>query len=177
MTMQLSTAGDERERLEQRANAIRARLLRTIDALDFRRHQVSEVGHYAKRVAAPVVLTFVGLAVVSAGATFGVVGAVRRRRRRRWDRRLGNRLAPLARQLRGEKKPSIAAEVLRKGALAAASVLVTQLAKRAMKNMLDGKLPSGRRLEELGEPTEDRVSVVDAPLFAEIDARYNGGDR
>lgn len=176
MSLQLSTTGEDRERLERRANAIRARLMRTIDALDLRRHQVSEIGHYAKRVAKPVVLAFVGLAVVSAGATYGVVSALRKRRRRRWDRRLGRTLGPIARQLRVEKKPSIAAEVLRKGALAAASVLATQVAKRAMKNVLDGKLPSGRRLHE-GDGAEGRVVVVDAPLFAEIDARYKGGDR
>lgn len=177
MSMQLSTAGEDRERLERRANAIRARLMRTIDALDLRRHQVSEIGYYAKRVAKPVVLTFVGIAVVSAGATYGVVSAVRKRRRNRWDRRLGRTLAPVARQLRGERKPSVAAEILRKGALAAASVLATHLAKRAMKNVLDGKLPSGRRLHQIDGELEGRVAVVDAPLFAEIDARYKGAER
>ena len=43
---------EQRSRLERRANVIRSRLLRTIDALDNRRHQVQEIGHHAKRLAA-----------------------------------------------------------------------------------------------------------------------------
>ena len=44
----MNTTGKElsvtqrRARLERRANVIRSRLLRTIDALDHRRHQVAE---------------------------------------------------------------------------------------------------------------------------------------
>ena len=101
---------EQRSRLERRANVIRSRLLRTIDALDSRRHQVQEIGHHVKRLAMPVGAAFVGVVLLTAGAAFGVGALIRRRLERRLGYRVSKALAPL----RQEKRPPFWREALRR---------------------------------------------------------------
>jgi hypothetical protein len=111
---------------------IRSRLLRTIDALDNRRHQVQEIGHHAKRLAKPAGAALVGIVVISAGAVLGVRALIRSRRERRFGYRLSQALAPL----RQEKKPPFWQEALRKVALTALGIVASELAKRGAHRIL-----------------------------------------
>lgn len=123
---------EQRARLERRANVIRSRLLRTIDALDNRRHQVQEIGHHARRLAMPVGAAFLGAAALTAGATFGVRALLRRRRERSFGYRLSQALAPL-RQVR---RPPFWQEALRKVALTALGIVASELVKRGAHGVL-----------------------------------------
>ena len=119
---------EQRARLEQRANLIRSRLLRTIDVLDKRRHHVQELGHQAKRLAMPVGAAFVGMVLLSAGTIF-VVRAIANSRR---ERRLGYRIARALEPLRLRKRPSFWSDALRSVSLAALGIVATELAKRGV---------------------------------------------
>ena len=128
------TDDDAMDRLERRANVVRSRLLRTIDALDERRHQVAEIGSKAKR-AIPIA-GFVALGIV--GAAAGAILALRSYVRRRKARRM---FIP---RLRIEKKPSLLLQMLQKIALTAATAIAAEVSRRVTKNALDGRLPDGR---------------------------------
>jgi hypothetical protein len=130
---------EQRSRLERRANVIRARLLRTIDALDTRRHQVTEIGHHAKRLAIPVAASVIGVAVIAAGTTFAIKALLEHRRERRFGYRLAKSLAPLRR----EERPPFWQEALRKVTLTALGVLAGALVRRGAKVMSEGR-PSQR---------------------------------
>ena len=121
----------QRSRLERRANVIRSRLLRTIDALDARRHQVTEIGHHAKRLAIPVAASLVGIAVVAAGTTFAIRALVERSREKSFGYRLAKALAPLRR----ERRPPFWQEALRKVALTALGIAAGELVKRGAKSL------------------------------------------
>ena len=136
---------EQRSRLERRANVIRSRLLRTIDALDNRRHQVQELGHHAKRLAMPVGAAFVGVVVLTAGATFGIRALIRRRREQNFGYRLSMALAPL----RQPKRPPFWQEALRKVALTALGIVASELAKRGAHSLLLER-PSGALLGAAG---------------------------
>lgn len=123
---------ERRSRLERRANVIRSRLLRTIDALDERRHQIQEIGHHAKRLALPVGAVALGAVVVTAAAAIGARALVRRRHERRLGYRISKALAPLRREVR----PPFWNEALRKVALAALGILASELAKRGVTSLL-----------------------------------------
>lgn len=133
-TKQLSL-DEQRSRLERRANVIRSRLLRTIDALDTRRHQVQEIGHHAKRLAVPVAGSLIGAAVIAAGTVFAIKALVERRRERDFSYRLAKAIQPF----RAEVKPPFWADALRKLALTALTILATEAAKRGSKALLDGR--------------------------------------
>jgi hypothetical protein len=126
---------EQRSRLERRANVIRSRLLRTIDALDNRRHQVQEIGHHAKRLAVPIAGSVVGAAVVAAGTVFAIRALFERRRERHFSYRLAKAIAPF----RAETKPPFWQEALRKVTLTALGILATELAKRGSKALMDGR--------------------------------------
>jgi hypothetical protein len=126
---------EQRSRLERRANVIRSRLLRTIDALDTRRHQVTEIGHRAKRLAVPVIATVIGVAVLAAGATFAIRAQFELRRERRFGYRLAKSLAPLRRK----ERPPFWQEALRKVTLATLGVIASALVKRGAKAMSEGR--------------------------------------
>jgi hypothetical protein len=128
---------EQRSRLERRANVIRSRLLRTIDALDNRRHQVQEIGHHAKRLAMPVGAAFAGIVIATAATTFGVRALVRRRRERSFGYRLSQALAPLRR----EQRPPFWQEALRKVALTALGILASELTKRGAHGLIVGRGP------------------------------------
>jgi hypothetical protein len=131
---------ERRSRLERRANVIRSRLLRRIDALDVRRHQVTQIGHEAKRLAIPAAAIVGGILVVAAGLTFAIKGALRWRRSRSFSYRLGKAFEPL----RQEPRPSIFSEALRKATMTAVGIVAAELARRGTKNAFDGRLPGGR---------------------------------
>ena len=126
---------EQRSRLERRANVIRSRLLRTIDALDNRRHQVQEIGHHAKRLAVPAVATVLGVAAVAIGTTFAIRALVEHRRDRNFSHRLAKAVAPF----RSAPRPSFWRDALRKMAISAFAVIATELAKRGTKNLLAGR--------------------------------------
>lgn len=135
---------ERRGRLERRANVIRSRLLRTIDALDHRRHQVAEVTHHAKRVAKPAAIVVVGFVVGCAAIGLGIRALVRSRR----EKHLSYRLSHMLERFQVQKRPSILEDVVRKLAVSVTTIVAAELAKRTAKNLLDGRgplqLPAGR---------------------------------
>lgn len=133
---------EHRSRLERRANVIRSRLLRTIDALDTRRHQVAELGQHAKRLAVPVAATVVAVALAAFGTAFVVTRYLKHRR----ERTLGFRVTQALARVRQEPRPSIFEDVLRKLAITVVSIVASEFTKRSVKNVLDGRVPSGRLL-------------------------------
>jgi hypothetical protein len=141
---------ERRERLERRANVIRSRLLRTIDALDVRRHQVTEIGGHVKRLALPVGGVVVGVALLVAGTTFAIGRLLKRRKDRLLSTRFKKWLAPMVQP----PKPSLLEEVVRKLTLTFVGIVGGELARRASKNVFDGRMPSGHLLTMLPEPAE-----------------------
>jgi hypothetical protein len=131
---------DRTKLLERRANVVRSRLLRAVDALDTRRHQVTEVGVQAKEAAPKIGLSVVGIAVLSAGTVLGLRAWLRSRR----ERQLAYRLNRFIGSFRVEKKPSFAVEALQRIVTTALTVLVTEATRRALVNVVDGRLPDGR---------------------------------
>ena len=126
------TLDEQRSRLERRANVIRSRLLRTIDALDNRRHQVQEIGHHAKRLAKPAFASVLGILALAAGTTVAIRVLVERRRERSFTYRLSKALAPL----RQPPRPPFWQEALRKVAMIAVGVFATELIKRGAHGLL-----------------------------------------
>jgi hypothetical protein len=137
-TQKALSLAEQRSRLERRANVIRSRLLRTIDALDNRRHQVQEIGHHAKRLAVPAVAAVVGVVVIGAGTTIAIRALVQRRRERSLSYRVNQALAPF----RQPKRPPFWQEALRKLALTAIGILASELAKRGALGILNGRGPA-----------------------------------
>jgi hypothetical protein len=130
---------EQRARLERRANVIRSRLLRTIDALDNRRHQVQEIGHHAKRLATPVAATFAGIAVLAIGGALAIRALVERRRERHFSYRVHKALAPF----RTEARPPLWKEALRRVTLTAVGIIASELAKRGALAVVNGRALPG----------------------------------
>ena len=130
---------EQRSRLERRANVIRSRLLRTIDALDNRRHQVQEIGHHAKRLVAPVGASLLGFVAIGLGTTFAIRALLERRRERSFTYRVSKALAPL----RQPPRPPFWQDALRKVALAAVGIVATELLKRGAHGILADRGPIG----------------------------------
>lgn len=128
--------------LERRANVVRSRLMRAVDALDTRRHQVTEIGVQAKEAAPKVGLSLLGIAALSAGSFLGVRAYLKSRRERVLSYRVKRLLGALP--LRVERKPPFAVEALQRLAMTALTVLVTEATRRSLKNVIDGRLPDGR---------------------------------
>lgn len=127
-------------RLERRARVIRSRLLRTVDALDARRHQVSDAVVVVKREAPRIGLSLLGLVAVAAGTVLGIRSYVRSRK----ERLLTTRVRRFVTQLRPERRPPFALVMFQKVTLTVVTMVVTEATRRAMKNALDGRLPDGR---------------------------------
>ena len=144
---------EQRSRLERRANVIRSRLLRTIDALDDRRHQVQEIGHQAKRLAKPVAASLVGALVIAAGTTFAIRALAQRSREKNFSYRLAKALAPL----RAEPRPSFWKQALRTMALAVVAVAASEVAKRSAHRFL--QRDHGRPVALLGPGPVARPEV------------------
>lgn len=129
---------ERRGRLERRANVIRSRLLRTIDALDHRRHQVAEVTHHAKRLAKPAAFTALGVFAGCAAIGIGIHAFVKSRRKKN----LGYRVQQMLERLQiVQTRPSILEDVVRKLAVSVTTIVAAEVAKRSAKNLLDGRTP------------------------------------
>lgn len=152
-TQHALTIAERRERLERRANVIRSRLLRTIDALDTRRHQVVEITGHVRRLAVPAAAIVAGVALLVAGATFAIGRFLKRRVERRLSVRFRKWIAPMVQP----PKPSLLEEIVRKVTLTAVTIIASELAKRAAKNVVDGRLPGGHLLTMLPKPEAPRV--------------------
>lgn len=126
--------------LERRANVVRSRLLRAVDALDTRRHQVTEIGVQAKEAAPKVGLSVLGIAALTVGSVLGLRSYLKSQR----ERAFGYRVQRLLGTFRVEKKPSFAAEAFQRIAMTAITVLVTEATRRSLKNVVDGRMPDGR---------------------------------
>ena len=151
---------EQRSRLERRANVIRSRLLRTIDALDNRRHQVQEIGHHAKRLAAPIGASVLGMMVLAAGTTFAIRALVERHRERKFSYRLSKALAPLRR----EEKPPFWQEALRKVALTAIGILANELVKRGAHEVFAERGPIALLASRASQPPPHVDGGGHAPL-------------
>ena len=120
---------ERRARLERKAEVIRSRLLRHVDALDARRHHVTDVGRRAKDVA-PRAVALVLAAGALTGAAIGLVTwAVRARRRRLLSVRVAEALAPR----RARRRPSLGAELGRKMLVSFVTIAASELARRAVR--------------------------------------------
>lgn len=128
------------EMLERRAKVVRSRLLRAVDALDERRHQIERISKTVEKAAVPTLGAVVGI-----GALFGVsalfFGAAIRRRRRP---ALAERAAEFVRGLDLAPRPSFARVAAEKLALSLVSYAATEVARRAVSNVVDGRLLDGR---------------------------------
>lgn len=136
---ELSTE-EQRKRLERRANVVRSRLLRAVDALDTRRHQVTEIGVQAKEAAPRIGLSVLGIVALSAGSILGLRAYLKSRRERLFSYRVKRLLGTF----RVEKKPSFFAEAFQKIAVTAITVVVTEATRRSVTNVVDGRFPDGR---------------------------------
>jgi hypothetical protein len=126
--------------LKRRANLIRARLLRAVDALDERGQQVKRIGARAKEVAKPAAWELAGIAVLFGASILAFSIAVKARRRRALS--LPDRVSSALQ--RREQRPSLVVRILERSAMALASFVMTELAKRASHNLIDGRYPDGR---------------------------------
>ena len=129
--------------LEQKANVIRSRLLRVVDVLDTRRHQVVELGAHARQMVKPVALSLVGIAALLGVGAIAVGLTVATRRRRS----LRGRVSHALQKLELVPQPSLARRVFEKITLSMMTVAATELAKRMAKNVVDGRLPRHRRAD------------------------------
>jgi hypothetical protein len=137
-------ASERLARLERKAKVIRSRLLRTVDALDARRHQVVEVGHQAKAMVRPVAISLVGIAVLFGATVFAFSLALRARRRVSFSHRMSDRASHALQGLDRARRPSLPRRILEKVTFSVVSFAATELLKRATKNLVDGRLLDGR---------------------------------
>jgi hypothetical protein len=133
---------EHRERLELRANVIRSRLLRTIDALDTRRHQVKEIGARVKRLAAPAAAIVAGALVLTAVGAFALSRVVRARR----EKRLSYRAGAFVKRMSQPPRPSIPEDAVRRVVVVVLGIVAGELAKRATKSLIDGRMPESHAL-------------------------------
>lgn len=157
---------EQRSRLERRANVIRSRLLRTIDALDNRRHQVQEIGHHAKRLAAPVGASLIGAVAVAAGTTLAIRALLERRRERHFGYRLSKALAPLRREV----KPPFWQEALRKVALTAIGILANELVKRGAHELFSERGPIALLAARASQPPHVGGGIAPLPPHVVVNA-------
>ena len=136
------SAEEQRKRLERRANVVRSRLLRAVDALDTRRHQVTEIGAMAKAAAPRIGLSVLGVTAAVAIAGLSLRSYLKSRRERAFAYRAKRLLGAFP--LRVEKKPSFFAEAFQKIAMTAITVIVTEATRRSVTNVVDGRFPDGR---------------------------------
>jgi hypothetical protein len=132
---------EKMNRLERRANVVRSRLLRAVDALDVRRHQVTELGQTAKRIALPAALAIVGVAAVVGLGALGIGLAITRKRRRSLSYRMKRTLRGLE---LARREPPLGKRLFEKAMLAMVSVAGSEVGKRTLRNFFDGRAPDGR---------------------------------
>jgi hypothetical protein len=126
--------GDRRAQLEQRAEAVRTRLERRLDALDERRDRVVEL---AKKAAHPPV----SIAILGAAAVLGAaVVAYQIHKRPSRPPAIGWRSAPMS------KPEGFLMKAFKRGALALVATLVQRISTRGLDRLLPDEQPP-RRLE------------------------------
>lgn len=145
--------------LERRANVVRSRLLRAVDALDARRHQVTEVGVQAKEAAPKIGMGVLGIAALGLGSALGLRAFLKSRRERLFSYRVQRLLGTF----RVERKPSFFAEAFQRITMTALTVLVTEATRRSLKNVIDGRFPDGR-LAVGGALQAHQLQAPQAPL-------------
>ena len=135
-------------RLERRAKVVRSRLLRAVDALDTRRHQVAEIGRRTKRIAKPALLSVLGLAAIASVSAIAFGLMMVQRRRRSIALRLSSRLASgtsrAMKRVEQLGRPSLMRRVFDKVMLTVATFAAGELAKRVTRNAIDGRFADGR---------------------------------
>ncbi len=129
--------------LEQKANVIRSRLLRAVDVLDTRRHQVAEMGAHARQMVKPVALSVLGIAALFGVGAIAVGLTIASRRRRS----LRGRVSHALQKLDLVPQPTLARRVFERITLSMMTVAASELAKRMAKNVVDGRPPGHRRAE------------------------------
>lgn len=128
------------ERLERRAKIVQSRLMRAVDALDERRHQVQRITKHAKEIAMPTVVATAGIVTLFGLSIACFSTAVRRRR----SSTMRDRAADFVRSLDLVPRPSFARLAAEKVALSFLAYAATEVARRATKNVVDGRLLDGR---------------------------------
>lgn len=123
---------DRMNLLARRATVVRSRLLRTVDALDARRHQVKKIGAQVKGFAVHGAIAALGIAA-AVGLGVAMIGVALRRRRRR---SLSYRASNVVERLNLGRRPSLRRRVFERVTLTVVTFAVTELAKRASKNAL-----------------------------------------
>ncbi|MBX3190516.1 MAG: hypothetical protein KF819_26180 [Labilithrix sp.] len=131
---------ERRTRLERRANVLRSRLLRTVDAIDTRRRQITEIGHHAKRLVVPAAATLAGVAVLAAFAGLTIRALIRRRR----EHRLGHRVSHAIARLRPEPRRATFGASMRRLLAASLTLAVTEAIKRGLLGVFEGRAPLRR---------------------------------
>lgn len=144
---------ERRKRLERRAEVIRSRLLRTVDALDARRHQVRELGRRARKGVSVVASVLVGAGILLGGSVALIGWGLARRRRARLGYRVSRALEPF----RAERRPAFGVELARRLLTSVATIVLSEVARRSTKNALEGRLPSGARPRVVEEREPPRV--------------------
>jgi hypothetical protein len=133
--------GERRAQLEQRAEAVRARLERRLDALDERRDHLVELAQRATRP--PISVVLIGAATLVGAAV--VVHQIRKRPSR------GQRLSATMLGLSAPKPEGFLVKAFKRAALSFVAVLVQRVSTRG----LDRLLPETHRAElpEAPRPT------------------------
>ncbi|HXX68494.1 MAG TPA: hypothetical protein VEK07_14995 [Polyangiaceae bacterium] len=134
----MSQGGKSRDNLLHEADAVRARLLETVERLDRRRHEVLDVKLQLQRYASTLAaIALVALVITGSAVGFAVArmpGAAARRRRDRW------RLARSVwrrpdRALRAARGPFFS-EVLRGVAMSVVTMALTSPARSVVREIL-----------------------------------------
>jgi hypothetical protein len=142
--MRAPTETPARQRLEQlelKAKLIRERLLRVVDAIETRRHRISDAGHraleagqHAKQLAKPVAVSVLAIALLLGLAVLAAIDTVRARRRLS----LPNRVSHAIQRLDLVRQPSLARRIFERFTLAVVTFVTTELTKRMSKNLVQG---------------------------------------
>jgi hypothetical protein len=135
---------DRMKRLEQKAELLRSRFLRTVDALDARRHQVAAVGKQAKALAKPALMSVLGAAAVVGVGVFALAAAFRARRHRSLSDRVTDQASRALAKIDRAREPSLPRRVFERVTLAIVTFVASEFVKRVTKNIADGRYPDGR---------------------------------
>jgi hypothetical protein len=136
--------GKSRADLARQANFMRTKLIRTVEQLDHRRHQVQgarvELGRQFKRFAATAALVVIASVGAAAYTMERIAGAAARRRKARWRLARDVWTHP-DRTMRSRRRPFLA-EVIRSLLLTIVTTAVSSPARRAVAALMEGRRKS-----------------------------------
>jgi len=135
----MSAEDKHMDMLERRANVVRSRLMRTVDALDTRRHQVTDIADDVVDAAPLAGVSFLGVAAVVTGTVLTIRHYIKKRPQRVFFAERVRRIFAVE-----PRQPSFLVRMGQKVAMAAVTVAATEVMRRLAKNALDGRLPDGR---------------------------------